>query len=131
MLCTHWVPFLSFSFAVFLLFFFFSGVFCRTGFWEHQSISFATPLFNAHTYFSSQFKSQPCKSVSIHGWTLLRSTDSTKQDSFQLNDPHTNTAYRFHCDSKEIAHRWMVILEAATHDYPPVIPSLVVDFVKC
>lgn len=62
----------------------------------------------------SDFKQEPCKTVPVGGWSVVRGENPFQPDLFQLADPNRGNVYKYRAGSKTAAEQWCRHLQQAS-----------------
>ncbi|XP_060519752.1 ras-specific guanine nucleotide-releasing factor RalGPS1 isoform X3 [Cylas formicarius] len=95
--------------------------------WANSLIYFSPKSFKGH--LRSDFKSDPCKMVSLLGCQIVCEDATTAyQDTFQLVDHHKGNVYKFRVGNKTQVDRWRHFLERAVNGEPTPLPNNLMSF---
>ncbi|KAK7873295.1 hypothetical protein R5R35_011358 [Gryllus longicercus] len=64
-------------------------------------------------YDRSDFKREPCKRVSVVGWSVFLGDNPLQPDVFQLTDTSRGNVYKYRAGNKESAQSWYRVLQQA------------------
>ncbi|XP_068083654.1 ras-specific guanine nucleotide-releasing factor RalGPS1 isoform X2 [Anabrus simplex] len=63
----------------------------------------------------SDFKREPCKTVSVSGWSVFLGDNPFQPDLFQLTDISRGNVYKYRAGSKSAAQNWCRVLQQAAN----------------